>query len=703
MGRQDEIIAERMKKIREMRKEGLNPYPNKYEASHFAGQLHMAHEALKNEAHSKDKVRVSGRLLNVRDMGKIAFATLYDGTGTIQIVVQEKETPDKVCEFFKKYIDGGDFVGVEGTVFRTKRGELSILVRKLELLTKSILPLPDKFHGISDDDERLRKRYLEIITNPETREMFRRKALFWSTMRTFLQERAFLEVETPVLENSAGGASATPFATHHNALDLDVYLRISMGELWQKKLMVAGYPKTFEIGRQFRNEGMDAEHLQDYSQMEFYWAYANYEDGMKLVEEMYKTIAKAVYGKTKFNYGGFEFDLGKKWGVIDYSDTIKNELKIDIFSASKQEIEKKLRELKQEFAPNLERGRLMDLLWKVCRKKISGPAFLTGQPVEVSPLAKRNPKDPRKVEQFQIILAGTEMGNGYSELNDPFDQEERFAEQRKMKEAGDAEAQEHDESFVEALKYGMPPTCGFGVSERLFSLLENKPIRECVIFPLMRPTQISGENKEDSSKTGENGMLRDARHPELPREIPAGKKVTKKEALALLHEYVKSESLQNHCRAVGAAMRAYAHKFKADAEMWEACGLLHDFDYEKYPQKHTIAGTEILIERKFPKEIIHAILSHYSSLTGVPRMTNMEKALFAVDELSGLIMAMSKVRPDGFASMDASSVEKAMKKKEFAKGVNREDIEQGIREMGVDRKEHFELVIRALKEEFGKK
>lgn len=488
MGRQDEIVAERIKKLHELRKQKINPYPNTYDATDTAIDLQEKHAKLKNESSVKGTVSLAGRLTSIRDMGKIAFGTLYDGTGTIQIVLQEKETPEKTREFFKQFIDMGDFVGIEGSVFRTKRGELSIAVGKLQLLTKSILPLPDKFHGIVDDEERLRKRYLEIITNPETREMFVRKSRFWRTMREFFQTRGFLEVETPVLENSAGGASATPFSTHHNALDLDVYLRISMGELWQKKLMVAGYPKTFEIGRQFRNEGMDAEHLQDYTQMEFYWGYANYLMGMKLVEELYKTLAKEVYGKTKFSYGGHEFDIGKKWAVIDYADTIKKELKIDIFSASKTEMEKKLRELKQDFAPNLEKGRLMDLLWKVCRKKIAGPAFLTGQPVEVSPLAKRNPSDPRKVEQFQIILAGTEMGNGYSELNDPFDQEERFKEQRRMKEAGDSEAQEHDESFVEALKYGMPPTCGFGVSERLFSLFENKPIRECVIFPLMRPS-----------------------------------------------------------------------------------------------------------------------------------------------------------------------------------------------------------------------
>ncbi len=496
MGRQDEIVHERIKKLEELRKEHINPYPDKFEVKDTAAALQEEHKDLKAGKKSKKKAVVAGRLVSLRDLGKIAFGVLYDGTSRIQIVVQDDETPKAKVAFFKKYIDAGDFLGVEGTIFRTQRGELSIQVKDVELLTKSILPLPEKWHGIKDDEERLRKRYLEIISNDETRKLFIRKSKFWQTVRNFLLNRDFLEVETPTLESSTGGASATPFSTHHNALDVDVFLRISMGELWQKKLMVAGYPKTFEIGRQFRNEGMDAEHLQDYTQMEFYWAYANYENGMTLVEELYKEIVKEVYGKTIFTYGEHTFDFSKKWRKVDYSETIEKELGIDIFKASKEQMEKVLKQNKIEFQPGLEKGRLMDLLWKICRKKISGPAFLIGHPVEVSPLAKRDPKNPRKVEQFQVILAGSEMGNGYSELNDPFDQETRFQEQRAMKEKGDREAHDHDESFVEALKYGMPPTCGFGVSERLFAVLENKPIRETVIFPLMKPTH---KDKEETN------------------------------------------------------------------------------------------------------------------------------------------------------------------------------------------------------------
>ncbi len=487
MGREEQIVGERIRKLGELKKEGTDPYPNKYLKKQTCLEC--------SQSKLKTKVKTAGRLMTKRDLGKIAFCVLRDGTGDVQLVLQEKITPEKSREFFKKYVDSGDFVGVEGEIIKTKTGEISILVKSIEIISKSILPLPEKWKGLQNDEDRYRKRYLDILMNEEIKEMFIKKSKFWNTIRSFLIEKGFLEVETPILETSAGGATARPFTTHHNALDIDVYLRISMGELWQKKLMVAGYEKTFEIGRQFRNEGMDMEHLQDYTQMEFYWGYANYEDGMKLVEEMYKKIAKDVFGKLKFEIHGHKVDFSKKWEVYDFESLIKKETKIDIYKANIGEIKKKLDELKVDYDDSLEKWRLVDQLWKYCRKRLSGPGFLTGQPVELTPLAKRNPKDIRKVQQFQVIIAGSEVGNGYSELNDPLDQEERFKEQAKQKEAGDEESMDHDKSFVEALKYGMPPTCGFGLSERLFAFLMDKPLRECVIFPLMRPEE------ENKSKT----------------------------------------------------------------------------------------------------------------------------------------------------------------------------------------------------------
>jgi len=486
MGREEQIIGERKRKLEELKEKGINPYPSRFERKNFSSEIKEKFSKLKNDARVKSRVSIAGRVMTKRDIGKLIFATVQDGEGKIQIILQKGGTSVESFELFKKYIDSGDFIGCEGSVMKTKTGEVSVLVKRLEILSKSLLPLPEKFHGLKDEEERYRKRYLDILMNPEVKEVFIKKSKFWNVVRGFLLEKGFLEVETPVLEDSAGGATATPFKTHHNALDLDIYLRISMGELWQKKLMVAGYEKTFEIGRQFRNEGMDMEHLQDYTQMEFYWAYADYNDGMKLVEEMYKKIAKKVFGTLKFKIHDYNVDLGKKWGRYDYEKIIKKYTNVNIYSADAKVIKKKLDSMKVEYDVG-DKWKLIDSLWKYCRRKITGPGFLINQPVEVSPLAKRNQKDSKKVEQFQVIIGGTELGNGYSELNDPLDQEQRFVEQSKLKEKGDTDAHEHDEGFVEALKHGMPPTCGFGFSERVFSYLMNKPIRECVIFPLMKP------------------------------------------------------------------------------------------------------------------------------------------------------------------------------------------------------------------------
>jgi lysyl-tRNA synthetase class 2 len=318
-------------------------------------------------------------------------------------------------------------------------------------------------------------------------------------MREFLIGEGFLEVETPVLENTAGGADASPFITHHNALDIDVYLRISMGELWQKRLMVAGFEKTFEIGRQFRNEGMSAEHLQDYTQMEFYWAYTDYKKGMEFVEKFYKHVVQEALGTLKFSVGKFDIDLGNKWETYDYRETIRKMTGIDIMKTNISEIEKKLKELKIDYdKKGFNITRAIDNLWKYCRKSIGGPGFLINVPVVMEPLAKRIEGNEGFVQRFQVILGGSEMGKGYSELNDPIDQAERFAEQQKLRDEGDDEAQMEDNDFVEAMEYGMPPTFGFGVSERLFSFLMNRPARECQIFPLMKPKDgnVKNEDKE---------------------------------------------------------------------------------------------------------------------------------------------------------------------------------------------------------------
>lgn len=488
-GREKQIVNERIKKINNLKDEGINPYAYRFDLNNKrVHSVDILEEFTKLKSEEKSgKIRVvAGRVMTKRNFGKLSFFSLQDLKGSIQIIIQKGEVPEKVVKIFSK-IDVGDIIGVTGEVVKTRTDEISIMAQELFILTKSILPLPDKHKGLKDEEEKLRKRYLDIIMNQDVKEILIKKQKFWNTMRTFLSDRKFMEVETPVLENSAGGAVATPFATHHNALDNDVYLRISTGELWQKKLLVAGYEKTFEIGRQFRNEGMDAEHLQDYTQMEFYWAYTDFEDGMKLVEEMYKEVAMAILDSLKFEVQEHKIDLGKKWKRYDFESLIKEKTGIEIYKSSKDEIIKELKKLKIDFDDSVDKWRLVDVLWKFCRKDLSGPGFLIGQPVELAPLAKQSRIDSRKVEQFQVILGGSEVGNGYSELNDPVEQEERFVEQSRLRKAGDDEAMEHDEEFIEALKYGMPPACGFGVSERLFAFMMGQSMRECVVFPLMKP------------------------------------------------------------------------------------------------------------------------------------------------------------------------------------------------------------------------
>jgi len=474
---------DRIKKLQELEKKNINPYPAQVKRTHSVSQVL---ENFKKFEEKKEKIYLTGRLRSKREHGNLTFANLQDGSGNIQIAFSKKDIGADSYKDFVKLIDMGDFIEVEGACFVTHKGEQSIMAKKWKILSKAILPLPEKWHGLKDEEERYRKRFLDLLINNELREIFRRKEKFWEVTRNFMKKNGFSEVETPTLETTTGGAEANPFKTHHDDFDIDVYLRISMGELWQKRLMAALFDKTFEIGRVYRNEGSSPNHLQEFTNMEFYWAYANYQDGMKLARDLYIKIAKEVYGKTKFKTREYNYDLSKKWEEIDYQKEIKKQTGIDVIKSSETEIKKKLKELKVKYEGD-NRERLIDTLWKYCRKNISGPAFLVNHPKLISPLAKEKENEPGLTERFQIIIAGSEVGNGYSELNNPIEQRKRFEEQQKLIDRGDKEAMMPDWEFVEMLEYGMPPTCGFGFGERLFAFLEDKPIRETTLFPLLKP------------------------------------------------------------------------------------------------------------------------------------------------------------------------------------------------------------------------
>lgn len=487
----EELRETRLSKLRILQDKGINPYPAETNRTHKLFELNVSFDKLFSK---KEDIRAVGRIMSIRGQGKILFIDLEDGSAKFQAVLKADSNPtytnnDSIkngMDFFIDTVDIGDFIEVGGNLFLTKSDQQSIDVKDWRILSKAILPIPDEHYGLKDDDERYRKRYLDILMDENKRELFKKKEKFWQVTRDFFRARNFKEVETPVLEITTGGAEAKPFITHHNDFDLGVYLRISVGELWQKRLMAAGFDKTFEIGKIFRNEGSSSEHLQEFTNLEFYWAYADYKDGMKLTKELFREIAKEVFGKSKFTTRGYTFDLSKDWDEIDYTEEIKKITGIDVLNATENEMVAKLQELGVKYKGK-NRERLTDSLWKHCRKSISGPAFVINHPKIVSPLAKELEKNKEKTQRFQILIAGSEVGNGYSELNNPVDQLERFNKQQELINRGDEEAMMEDKEFVEMLEHGMPPTCGFGFGERLFAFLADISVREGQLFPLMKP------------------------------------------------------------------------------------------------------------------------------------------------------------------------------------------------------------------------
>lgn len=478
----DEIRKFRLEKLKKLQEAGMNPYTSKVKKDADISDVISRWSEFEEKS---DNTNIVGRVMSSRGQGSLIFFDINDGTSKIQALLKKDEVDEKLFTLFEEAIDVGDFIEVEGKFFETKRGEKTIAVSNWRILTKSLHPLPEKWHGLQDAEERYRKRYLDILLNPELKNIIELKAKFWDVSRKFFKDRDFLEVETPTLEVTTGGAEARPFKTHHNDFDIDLFMRISVGELWQKRLMSAGFSKTFEIGRVYRNEGTSQEHVQEFTNLEFYWSYADYKDGMALVKDLYTTIAKELFGTTKFTTHGHTFDFADEWKEIDYCNEIINQTGIDILEDSEKSMQEKLKELGIEYDGN-HKERLIDSLWKFCRKNISGPAFLINHPTIMAPLAKKI-EGKEVTQMFQPIIAGSEVGRGYTELNDPREQKERFEIQEKLIRAGDEEAMMPDMEFVEMLEYGMPPTCGFGFGERLFAFLVDKPLRETQIFPLMKP------------------------------------------------------------------------------------------------------------------------------------------------------------------------------------------------------------------------
>lgn len=482
MTREDEILKERLKKIEELRKKGIEPYPYSFSKDSDASALQKKYEKLKPEQETKDKVKVAGRVLAIRDMGGINFLSLLDGTGKIQLVFK-----DKLAKEIKD-IDIGDFIGVEGSIFRTKRGELSILVSRFEILSKALRSLPEKWHGLQDIEERYRKRYLDLIINPKSKEVFIIRTKIIESIREFLNSRGFLEVETPILQRVYGGAAAKPFKTFFNDLKQDVYLRVS-DELYLKRLIIGGFEKVYEICKDFRNESIDAQHNPEFTMLEFYQAYIDRDKVADLFEEMMIYISKKILGTTKFEYQGHKIDFGK-WRRISMSQLVNEKFGIKIEKMSDSELlevaEKYASEKINKKSP---RGELINELFETFAKKIIEPTIVMDYPKETCPLCKIHRKNPALIERFEPVCCGMELGNAYSELNDPVLQRKLLEEQvKERKNEAEPWTSELDNDFIQAMEYGMPPTGGLGLGiDRLVMLLTNSSsIRDVIFFPFMK-------------------------------------------------------------------------------------------------------------------------------------------------------------------------------------------------------------------------
>ena len=489
---QEDILAVKREKLATLQKEGRDPFQiTKYDVTHHAQEIKDEFESLDGKT-----VRVAGRMMFKRKMGKASFCNCMDKSGKIQIYVARDTLGEEAYDEFKKYLDVGDIIGAEGEVFRTQTGEISIHAAKLTLLSKELKPLPEKFHGLTDTDIRYRQRYVDLIMNEDVKETFIKRSQIIKEIRNFLDGRDFIEVETPMLVSNAGGAAARPFETHYNALDEDVKLRISL-ELYLKRLIVGGLERVYEIGRVFRNEGVDTRHNPEFTLMELYQAYTDYYGMMELTESMFRYLAEKVCGSTKFTYGDIELDFGKPFERMTMNECIKKYSDVDFDTIATDEEAKALaKERGIEYEEFHKKGDIVNLFFEeYCEEKLIQPTFIMDHPLEISPLTKKKPDDPTKVERFELFINTWEMCNAYSELNDPIDQRERFAAQDALADAGDEEANHTDEDFLNALEIGMPPTGGIGYGiDRLVMLLTDSPsIRDVLLFPTLK--SISSEKQ----------------------------------------------------------------------------------------------------------------------------------------------------------------------------------------------------------------
>jgi lysyl-tRNA synthetase class 2 len=657
----DDLRQVRIDKLARLEEAGVVPYPDRFERTHTLEQAARLPEGTEG-------LRLAGRMIAVRTFGKLTFAHLQDFGGRLQIALRRSELDEKSWRLFHDLFDRGDFVGVDGDLFRTKKGELTLAVTRLHFLGKALRPLPEKWHGLKDTELKLRQRYLDLLMSEETVRRFRLRTQVSRVLRRFLDDHGFDEVETPVLQTVPSGASAQPFLTRHNALDLDVYLSIAP-ETWHKRLIVGGYDRVYEFARCFRNEGMDPSHLQEFTLLEYYCAYWNWEDNLRFTEKLVRHLLEQVTGGMTLDWRGRTLDFGGEWPRLELRDLVRDKTGIDIEACpTVDELRGAItaKGIEIERLNVLGRGAVIDALYKATvRDDLVQPCFLVGIPADTLPLARRNDGRPHVADCFQLLVNGWEIVKAYSELADPLAQRERFVEQERLRIGGDEEAMFLDEDYLLAMEHGLPPVSGWGMGiDRICALLSGvDSLRDVVLFPLMRPgARVADEGapaKDRSADVGAFGMSRD-------------------EARALFAQHIQGEYMTKHCLASAAVMEAVAERFGKNRDTYWCMGLLHDLDFEQTPEpeKHTLETVRLLKEHGVTDEtILHAILSHNEEGLGIEREAWLDFALSCSETVTGLVMATALVMPDKkLASVKPASVKKRMKRKDFAKQVSRERI-----------------------------
>ena len=707
---------------------GVNPYPIKSTVTAHTADLAQKYADLADGEDTADIYTLAGRIRAKRGQGKLSFLVLEDVSGQIQLFCRVNDMPEADWQLVRQ-LDLGDIVEVTGPIVRTKRGELSLKPTGLRLLSKSVRPLPEKFHGLTDREVRYRQRYLDLIMNPEVRDVFRKRSQIISTIRRYMEADGYMEVETPMMHAILGGANAKPFVTHFNALDRDFYLRIAT-ELPLKRLIVGGMERVFEIGRQFRNEGMDLTHNPEFTSMEAYCAYSDLEGMKRLTEGLFQTIAREVCGCEEghevITYQGQTVDMSGHWTSIPLSEVASKAVgeHVDMDTPIEH-----LRELCAahaiEWQENWGSGKLLfELYDELGESTLVNPTFVCDYPEEVSPLSKRKDEDPRLTDRFELVICGHEYANAFSELNDPVDQAGRFAEQVAAKGFGDDEAMGYDYDYVRALEYGMPPAggIGYGIDRMIMLFCDQPAIRDVLLFPQMKPetvtkadiaaqvgdalgkrggTDVAAADLDAITADSEAGASAEAAKQAEPQKLEPG--LTRDQAVDLLKQYNEDTFHIDHAQTLEALMRYYAQKYDPqNIDFWGLAGLLHDLDWEKFQDEvnHTVKASELILAAGGTEDLCHAIQTHNSDNNpDLPKPERkMEKVLFAIDELTGLIQAAAKMRPSGSVTdMPVKSLKKKFKDKRFAAGCDRAVITKGAELNGMEVNDLLAEVLEAMK------